>query len=215
MSRRLGWLGPAIVLLGVVVALIGGYVLIKGRPKAGAVISQIPVDDHHTLVVRAEADGGDRNFVELVAGDELVWSALIPPYGGRPDAPGIAWGQGAITIRVIRDDRAEIFAVAMSNASKLGGFKLAPGKGGAVKQTTGPVTLSDHVRSYEIVGGVGWTEIVAIDLASGQGLWRQDLGDAPVDAAGFVDDGGVWIEQRGVRRVFGVVDGRERSDKSS
>lgn len=213
---RLGWLGPAIVILGVVVALCGLYVMIVGRPQTGAVLDRIHVDDHRELVVRAEA-GGERNFVELVENGELVWSALVPAYGGRPGAPGIAWGQGAVTVRVIREGRAEIFALAMTNASKLGGFKLAPGKGRVEKQTTGPVTLTDHVRSYEIVGGAGWTELVGIDLATGNGIWRVDLGALPVDAAGLSDDGVIWIEQRGDRRTFSTHDGTEArgSSKSS
>ena len=207
-KRRLGWLGPAIVLVGVAVAGLGVYAMVTGRLKQGEVIDRITVDDQRALVVRAE-DGGDRNFVELVEGDRLVWSALVPPYAGRPGAPGIAWGSGAVTVRVLRDGRAEVFALAMTSSSKLGGFRLAPDHGPAIKQTTGPVTLSDHVHSYEIVAGSGWVELVGIDLASGKGIWRVDLVATPVDAAGITDDGLVWIEQASRRRAFRGSDGSE------
>lgn len=207
--KRLGWLGPAIVLVGVAVALGGLYLMITGRPEAGPVIDRIAIDDQRALVVRAER-GGERNFVELVDGDRVVWQALVPRYAGRPGAPGIAWGHGAVTVRVIRGGRAEVFAVSMSDAAKLGGFKLAPGTGPVVAQTTGPVTLTDHDRSYEIVRGDGWGQLVAIDLASGEALWKQELGAAPVTAGG-VGDGTIWLEQGGQRREYDVRDGSSRA----
>jgi outer membrane protein assembly factor BamB len=213
MARRLGWLGPTIVIVGAAIACAGLYLMLTGRPEPGEVIDRLAIDEARALVVRAE-QGGDRNFVELVEGDRLVWRALVPRYAGRPGAPGIAWGQGAVTIRVIRGDRAEVFAVAMTNANKLGGFKLAPGKGPVVKQTRGPVTLTDHERSYEIVAGQGWGEVVGIDLASGEALWKQDLGAVPVDAA-TISDGAIWIEQGGTRRGFGLRDGSEVSPNSA
>jgi hypothetical protein len=215
---RLGWLGPAIVGLGVIVAAVGVWWMVTGRPKPGAVIDRIAVGDGRALVVRAEAEGGERNFVELVDGERLVWQALVPPYAGRPGVPGIAWGQNTVTVRVLRDGRAEIFALAMANAAKLGGFKLAPGQGPAIKQTAEPVTLTDHIRSYELVAGAGWRHLVAIDLASGEGLWKQDLGGAAIEAAG-IDDHGIWVQQNGTRRTFDARDGSEkvvpRSTKSS
>ena len=211
--RRLGWLGPAIVMIGVAVALLGLWLVIAGRANPGAVIDTIAIDSQTSLVVRAE-EGGDRNFVELHVrtGDEdkLVWQALVPPYGGRPGASGIAWSNKAVTVRVIRNGRAEIFALAAHDASKLGGFKLAPGKTAVVKQTAGPVTLTDHVRSYEIVEGRDWHQLVAIDLATGEGLWKQDLGPAPIEDAG-IEGGTVWIRQPSSKRGFRVLDGSEES----
>ncbi|MEO8706137.1 MAG: hypothetical protein ABI867_39270 [Kofleriaceae bacterium] len=214
MRQRLGWLGPAIIGVAVIVAAVGVWWIVTGKPKPGDVVDRIDVGEGRAFVVRAEADGGDRNFVELVEGDKLVWQALVPAYAGRPGAPGIAWGMGTVTVRVIRDGRAEIFAIAMANAAKLGGFKLAPGKGPVVKQTTGPVTVTDHERSYELVGGAGWNQLVAIDLTSGEALWKQDLAGEPIEAAG-VTDGAVWVTQRGRKRSFDVATGNERSTKPS
>jgi hypothetical protein len=207
-SRRRGWIGIAIVLLGTVVALGGLVLILRGRPEVGELVDTIVVDGERSLIVRNEV-GGERNFLELVEHGELAWRTLIPPYAGRPGAPGIAWGQGTVTVRVLRDGRAEVFALAMTNAHKLGGFKLAPGRGEAIKQARGPVTLTDHERSYELVTGRGWSELVAIDLAHGEALWRVDLGADAIDHAD-VDGKHVIVEQAGKTRRFDRVDGSLR-----
>jgi hypothetical protein len=207
--RRLGWLGPAIVGLGAAIAAVGVYLILVGRPVAGVVIDRIELGDGRTFVIRSEVDG-ERDFVELMRADgELAWRALIPPYAGRPGAPGIAWGHGTVTVRVIRDGRAEVFALALGNAAKLGGFKLAPGKGPVVKQAVGPVTLTDHVRAYEFVGGADWNQLTAIDLATGEALWKQDLGAAPVTAATIesTDPRLLTVTQGQVVQHFEVVTG--------
>jgi hypothetical protein len=209
MKRRLGWLGPAIVLLGVAIAGLATWFMIASRPEVGAVIDTIAIDDKRALLVRAEA-GGDRNFIELRDGDKTVWQAIVPTYAGRPGAPGIAYGKLAVSVRVIRSGRAEVFAIALANGSKLGGFKLAPDHGDVTKQTSGPVTLTDHERSYEIVSGAGWNQLVAIDLATGSALWKQELGATPIEAGG-VEAGSVWILQSGRKRAFRVADGVETS----
>jgi outer membrane protein assembly factor BamB len=205
MKTRLGWLGPVIVLVGIVAAGLATWLMVASRPKVGAVIDTIPINDKRAFVVRAEADG-NRNFVELREGDRVVWQALVPPYGGRAGAPGIAWNDSTVSIRVIRDGRAEIFAIAMQSGSKLGGLKLAPDHGSVVKQTSGPVTLTDHVRSYEIVAGSGWHMLAVIDLASGEPRWKQELGASVIEAGGVQGDI-VWIRQDGQTKRFRAVDG--------
>jgi outer membrane protein assembly factor BamB len=212
--KRLGWLGPAIVGLGAAIAIVAAWYIVRARPEVGDVIDTIALDDQTSFVVRGEAGGGERTFVELRHRDEVVWQAMTPPYAGRPGAPGIAWGKIAVTVRVVRNGRAEIFAVAMTNAAKLGGFKLAPGHGPVTIQATGPVTLTDHERSYEVVAGSGWGQLVAIDLATGEALWKQELGAAPVDDGG-VGAGVVWVRQGTVRRAFRVLDGVEAVSPSS
>jgi hypothetical protein len=212
--RRLGWLGPAIAIAGAAVAGVGTWYMASARPEVGALVDTIQIDDRAAFVVRAER-GGERNFVELRDGDRLVWRALVPAYAGRPGAPGIAWNRIAVSVRVLRDRRAEVFALSMSTAAKLGGFKLAPGQGPAKIATRGPVTLTDHVRSYEIVGGDGWHQLVAFDLSTGEGLWKQDLGPAPIDDGGLEGGGDpgaqgvVWLLQAGRRRMFRMADGSE------
>lgn len=209
--RRLGWLGPAIVIAGVVIAGLGTWYMASARPEVGPVIDTIRLDDQSTIAVRAEA-GGDRNFVEMREGDRLVWRALVPPYAGRPGAPGIAWSARTVSVRVFRDRRAEVFALARHDAAKLGGFRLAPGLGPAVIATRGPVTLTDQVRSYEIVAGEGWHQLVAFDLTSGEGIWKQDLGPAEIEDGGVEGEGErglVWLRQGGRRRAFRGADGVE------
>ncbi len=212
-SRRLGWLGPAIVAVGAAVAGLGAVYMVRARPAAGAVIDTIPVDEHHTLVVRAEANG-ERAFVELREADEVKWQALVPRYAGRADAPGIAWSTTAVSVRVIRDGHAELFAIAMRDASKLGGMRLAPEHGPVVVQTSGPITLTDHLRSYEIVAGPGWHQLVAIDLHSGKALWSRELGAAPVRAGGLRADL-VWLDQGGAPRLFDPRTGTDADPRAA
>ncbi|MBA3817615.1 MAG: hypothetical protein H0X17_01885 [Deltaproteobacteria bacterium] len=210
---RLGWLGPVIVLLGIVAAGGGTWYMVVARPKAGAVIDTIAISANESLVVRAEA-GGTRNFVELRRGTELIWQAIVPPYAGRPGAPGLAWNEIAVSVRVLRDGAPEIFAVAKRDASKLGKLGLAPGKGRAIKATSGPVTLTDHVRSYEIVSGEGWNHLVAIDLSTGEARWKQELAPGSIEAGG-VDGATVWIQQAGARKAFRATDGQQIAAPSS
>ncbi|TMQ18491.1 MAG: hypothetical protein E6J90_20340 [Deltaproteobacteria bacterium] len=135
--RNLGWLGPGIVLVGAAVAAVGVWYMVHARPVAGAVIDTIAVDGRRALVVRGEA-GGDRAFVELRDGDALAWQALVPHYSGRPGAPGIAWSRTAVSVRVVRDGRAELFALAIRDGSKLGGMQLAPSHGPIVDHADRP-----------------------------------------------------------------------------
>jgi outer membrane protein assembly factor BamB len=204
---RLGWLGPILVGIGVAIGAWGVWYMVHARPAAGNEIDRIAIDDRHALVVRAEA-GGDRAFVELRSDETVVWQALVPHYGGRPGAPGIAWCPTAVSVRVIRDGHAELFALAMHDASKLGGMRLAPDHGPIAAQADGPVTLTDHVRSYEIVAGPDWHQLVAIDLATGQALWARELGSAPVRAGG-VTGAQVWIDQGAGPHVYAALTGKD------
>lgn len=209
--RRLGWLGPAIVTLGAAVAGVGVWYMVSSKPKPGDVIDTIKIDATSSIVVRAER-GGDRAFVELHQGDEVAWQALVPPYAGRPGKPAVAWGEVAISVRVIRDGKAEVFALSRNDASKLGGIHLA-GEHGAIKlDAPGPITLTDHIRSYELVTGDGWTQMTGIDLMTGKRLWSTELGPEPV-TAGEVNGGLIKLEQGGQKHYYRVFTGRE--DRSS
>ncbi len=211
--RRLGWLGPVLVLVGAAVAALGTWYMVHARPSAGAVIDTIDIGDGTSLVVRAEAGGNERNFVELRRGDATLWQSYIPPYAGRVDAPGLAWNEIALTVRVLRSGRAEIFALAMRDGSKLGGFRLAPNHTGPVRMTSGPVTITNHVQAFEVVsgreGGADWHQLVGVDLATGEGLWRQELGAEAVAAGGCTADT-VWIQQGGRTRTFDARTGAVR-----
>jgi hypothetical protein len=64
------------------------------------------------------------------------------------------------------------------------------------------------VRSYEFVAGPDWHQLVGVDLANGEGLWRVELGAAPIAAAGL-DGDVVWVVQGAQRRAFRTSDGTE------
>ncbi len=204
--QRLGWLGPVIVLVGVAVAAVGVWYMVHAKPSAGLVIDEIPTADHERLVVRAEA-GGDRAFVERHgADDSVIWQAIVPPYAGAAGRRAIAWNDIAVSVRVVRDHHAEIFAIAYKDGSKLGGMRLAPQHGDIDLTDTGPVTLSDGARTYEIVAGKDWHQLVGIDLRTGHALWYQELGPSPVTSAG-VEGGLVWVIQQDGKHYFRVFNG--------
>ena len=205
--RNLGWIGPAIVIVGAAVAGLGVWYMVHARPTEGAVIDRQVIDDHHTLIVRAETTTGDeRAFVELREGDRVLWQALIPHYAGHAGATGLAWSPTSVSVRVIRDGHAEVFALAMHDASKLGGMQLAPQHGAVIDEPGSPISLTDHQRSYEIVAGPDWHQLVALDLTSGKALWMRELGSAPVRAAGVRGDQ-VWVDQGSGPRSFAVTSG--------
>jgi hypothetical protein len=211
--RRLGLLGPILVLVGAAVAGLGTWYTITARPKAGDVIDTFVIDPNAKIVLRAE-QGGKRSFIELHENGQLKWQALIPRYAGAPGRPGVAWSDRAITVRVDRDGgRAEVFAFARATSSKLGALRLAQTKEPIHIHAEGPITLSDHVRSYEVVGGADWHELIAIDLGTGEGVWKAELGKAPITAGG-VDGASVWLDQAGKRRAFDGKTGRELGSTS-
>jgi hypothetical protein len=177
---KIGWIGIAIVTFGAAVAGVGAWYVVHARPHVGDVIDTFSLDDGRTLLVRAE-QGGDRAFLELRKGEEVVWQALIPHYAGAHGRSGIAWCPTVVTARVERDGRAEVFALSLKDSAKVGSFRIAVEHEPIQTQPTGPITLTDHERSYEIVGGRDWHELVAVDLTSGKGLWKAELGPAPVD----------------------------------
>jgi hypothetical protein len=211
MARRLlAYIGPIIVLVGIAVAALGAWYATTARPEPGDVIDTFTLDTKRTLIVRGER-GGARSFLELREGDTVKWQALIPHYAGAKGRPAIAWSSHAVTVRIERGGRAEVFAFALAgtrSGAKLGGARLAKEHEPVRMHAQGPITLTDHLRSFEIVAGAGWAQIVAIDLGSGELAWKKDLGPGPVTAGG-VDGEIVWIEAGGRRRGFLTANGRD------
>ena len=201
------YLGPILFFVGVAAAVLGLWYFRHAQPKAGAVIDTIPVDQGVDLVVRKEATS-DRSFLELHMNGEVRWSALIPHYAGAPGRPAIAWSPTAVTVRVERDGHAEVFAFAMRDAQKIGGYKIAPEHEPITTQPRGPITLTDHIRSYELVGGAGWHQIASVDLATGKGVWKRELGAGEITDGG-VDGPSVWLVQDGKRRVLDAATGAD------
>ncbi len=209
-KTRLGWLGPAIVIVGAAVAGLAIWFMQTARPVPGEVIDTIAIDARRSIVVRKEAKS-DRSFIEVRDGNTVKWQALIPPYAGAKGRPAIAWSDAAVTVRVSRDGRAEVFAFAMNNAHKLGAFRLATEHEPITMHPTGPITLTDHVRAYEVVGGADWHQLIAVDIVWGGGVWKVELGKDPITTGG-VEPGRVWLEQAGRRRAFDAETGRETPD---
>lgn len=209
--RSFGWIGIVIVAVGAAVAALGIWYFVSNHPKPGAVIDELAINADTKLVIRAE-DGGPRSFVELRHKDALKWRALVPTYAGKKGVPAIAWNENAVSVRVIRgekgDPRAEIFAIAMRDASKLGGIKLAETHGAIKLDAPGPITVTDHVRSYELVAGDGWNQLTGVDLKIGSVLWQQELGPTPIEAA-TVEGGAIVLTQGGKKRWFNVFTGKE------
>jgi hypothetical protein len=206
-KRSFGWIGIALVAVGVVVAVIGAWYVVHARPKTGAVIDEIQIDPSSKFVISGE-DGGNRSFLELNRNGETVWQALIPHYAGEKGRPGIAWNDKAVTVRVDRGDHAEVFALSMESAAKLGGFKLAPDHEPTLTQKTGPITITDHTRSYEIIGTDKWHELVAVELRTGKALWAAQLGHWDVTDAG-VETPYVWVIQAKQKRWYNMLNGNE------
>jgi outer membrane protein assembly factor BamB len=207
-KKLLGYLGPIIVIVGAAVAVLGAWYAKHARPVPGDVIDTIPAGGTRAFVVRAEK-GGPRSFLELRDGDAVKWQALIPPYAGEKGRPAIAWSARAVTVRVTRDGRAEVFGFALDTASKIGAFRLATEREPIRTQARGPITLTDHVRSYELVGGEDWNQIIAVDLDTGTGVWKVDLGQGTITAGGVSGDI-VWLEQDGRRVQLEAKTGRAK-----
>jgi len=204
---RMRWLGPTLLAVGLAVGGAGVWYMVHARPHAGAVIDTFSVDPDTQLVIRAE-EGGDRSFLELDHKGSTVWQALIPHYAGEKGRPAIAWNNTAVTVRVERSGKAEVFALGMADAVKLGGFRLAPEREPITTQKKGPITVTDHIRSYEFVGGDNWHELVAVELRTGKALWKADLGHWEVQDAG-VQMPYVWLIQAGQKRWYNVLNGNE------
>ncbi|HUS30653.1 MAG TPA: hypothetical protein VMZ53_19220 [Kofleriaceae bacterium] len=206
-KKWLGYVGPAIVILGIAVSVVAVWYMRAARPVPGAEFDRIPIDDSHAFVIRLDAKDPLRSFLELRERDRVMWQALIPHYIGSPGRPAIAWSPNIVTVRVERDGRAEVFAFAMTTAVKVGALRLAPEHEPITTHAQGPITLTDHVRSYELAGGAGWNQLVAVGLDTGKGVWKVDLGAAPITDGG-VDGSTLWLVQGGKRLTFDAATGR-------
>ena len=93
--------------------------------------------------------------------------------------------------------------------TKLGACTSRPSTGRSRPDAPGPITLTDHLRSYEVVSGDGWHQLVGVDLRPGKGAVEDaSSGHSPVTDGG-VEGGLVWVEQGGKRRYFRVFSGAE------
>ena len=202
------YLGIIVVATGAAIAAAMIWFMLHVRPTPGAVLDRITVAPNTEIVIRAE-QGSDRNFIELHEHGKLKWQALIPHYAGSPGRPAVAYGPTAVTVRVARDGHAEVFAFSTQSAEKIGGYRIAAEHEPITTHPDGPITLTDHVRAYELAGGSDWHQIAAIDLATGKGQWKRELGPQTITDGG-VDAGGVWLVQGGKRRLLDAVTGADK-----
>ncbi len=201
---RLGWLGPAIVGAGLVIGGVGAWYIAHAAPVAGDALDAVELDGGE-IVVRAES-GGDRAFLELRDRDGLRWQALIPHYAGAPGRSGIAWGHNVVTVRVERGGEEEVWALGMVDSVKIASLRLAPEHEPIPAQHDEPLTLTDHDRSYEIVAGSGWHQVIALDLATGKGVWKQEVGAERI-AAARLEDGEIVLERGSRATRLRLADG--------
>src|SRR3569623_385365 len=202
------YLGIIIVATGAAIAAGMIWLVIHVRPEPGAVIDRMTVAPNTEIVIRAE-DGSDRDFIELHENGKLKWQALIPHYAGSPGRPANAYGPTAVTVRVSRDGHAEVFAFSTQSAEKIGGYRIAAEHEPITTHPAGPITLTDHVRAYELAAGTGWHQIAAIDLATGKGQWKCELGGQTKTDCG-VEPNGVWLVQGGKRRLLDAATGADK-----
>jgi len=202
------WLAPGVVITGVVIAGAGIWYWRHAQPVMGAEIDRIDCGGA-TIIVSAEKSS-DRSFVELHdPNDRVVWQALIPHYAGSKGRPAIACGATAATVRVERSGRAEVFGFFSQQGDKIGAFRLAP-EHEPITTQPGPITMTDHLRSYEFVGGADWHQVIAVDLNTGKGVWKTDLGPEPVTGASLAA-GRLRVQQAGHERVIELASGRDET----
>jgi len=199
------WLGPGIVIAGAMVAGVAVLYWRSVRPVPGEEIDRVPCGAL-TMVVRAE-QGSENSYLELRDHDQLVWDTLLPHYAGSHGRPAITCGPTAATVRIERSGRAEVFGFLLQNGEKIGGFRLATEHEPIATQTTGPITLGDQRRSYEFVGGADWHQVIAVDLETGKGVWKADLGSVPV-AEAAVEGSRLRIRQGSETRLLDVTTGQ-------
>jgi hypothetical protein len=181
---RLGWLGPALLAVGIAAGSVGAYVLATSRPTPGAVVDVIAIDAEFAILIRGEHGGGTRNFLQLVhvrRGTE--WTAMIPRYAGAPGRPAVGWAANAISVRIERAGGPELWSFSTIDASKLGQPSLTEyALGTPVHGASKVTTATDGTRSFEVIDGAEGTRLVAFDLSRGAHLWTRDLDRRPIQA---------------------------------
>jgi hypothetical protein len=190
---RLGWLGPALLAVGVAAGLLGVYVMKTSRPEPGPVYDVIAIDAEFAILIRGEDDGGKRHFVQLVHRTRgIEWTAMVPHYAGGTGMPAVAWADNAISVRVERGGAEELWSFSTLDATKLGQLSLAPyalGKALVVADGRSEViTETDGARAFQVIDGTEGTRVVAFDVKRGAHLWTRDFARLPIKALRAHDD---------------------------
>jgi hypothetical protein len=204
--HRLGWLGPLLVIIGLAGGAFGIWWMQQVRPVAGKVIDAIALGDDAYVVIR-DQQGSSRNFLEMIVAGNVKWQTMIPPYAGRLGSPAIGVGPDTLSVRLVRNGHSEVFGLSISNASKVGSFKIAADRPASPTGHCGKViTLTNGSLSFEVVEGDGWNDIAAVDVTTGVPIWSAKLGAATILDGGFVDDV-VWLWNGTATLAFALADG--------
>lgn len=182
-KKRLGWLGPVVVVVGIAVGSVGIWWMKQSRPVPGPYIDVLALDAEWAVAVREQL-GSANAFVELRhASRGLVWRALIPPYAGSPQSLALAGSSTAIAVRFVRGRQEHLWALHTLTGKKMGSVHLGDALGAAPVRTFG-----DGKIAFQVVRNTDGYALSAIDLGVGSELWRKSIGADPVFAATITGD---------------------------
>ena len=210
------WLAPVLLVSGVAIAAFGVWFMLHARPTAGAYYEVFALDDRRAVALRHE-EGTERSFVELLEiGHGVRWQALIPPYAGRPGAPGIAVSPTAVTVRVHREGKDWVWALSTDDDDKLGEVELIGGAPRKGARPPGVVTVSDATQSFELVGDDAHaTSITAFRLGDGHPQWKVELGADDVATAWLCAPGLCITTPDGRQIVLDRATGNRRANAAA
>ncbi|MBP6634202.1 MAG: hypothetical protein KBG28_27650 [Kofleriaceae bacterium] len=181
---RLGWLGPALLLIGALVGGLGVWWMARARPQPGPYVDVLALDEEWAVALRQQR-GSPNFFLELRhARRGLAWRALVPPYAGSADALALAASERAIAVRFTRDGIDHLWALDTKTGQKMGALELGPSL-----PASAPVRLfGAGDRAYLVVRAGDGLAVRAIDLTRGAPVWSRDVGADEVFAATISDD---------------------------
>ena len=206
MRSRFGLLGPILVIVGLLAGAFGIWFMLRVRPVAGRFIDGFALDDDSYIAIR-EQPGTDRNFIEVTRQNKQLWQAMIPHYAGRVGAPALGVAPSAITVRIARRGRSEIFGLSLTDARKLGALLLGKDRKPTATSHCGEIiTLTDDGMAFELLSTEDDNAIAAVHVGTGAAGWQTSLGKAPITDAG-VAHGVVWVNQGSASTAFHAADG--------
>ncbi|MBK9034596.1 MAG: hypothetical protein IPL61_25565 [Myxococcales bacterium] len=216
MATRSGRLVVAVVLvIGVGLGALGSWWLVRSRPVPGPFIDAIALPDGGAVVIRHE-QGTSRDFVEVHGRDHLRWRALIPPYAGSIGTVAVAATNKVVTVRVLRDGHAHVFAFDIVHGSKIASFdltELAPAdpRGYTVP---GLATVSAGAWAVEIVAQPeGGVRLFTMELDEHRLAWKVELPTVP-SAVWFGDGGQVRARLGDEVVAWNLTDGKPEAPAS-
>ncbi len=206
MRPRFGLLGPMLVVVGLLAGGFGIWFMLHVRPVPGKFIDGFALDDDSYIAIRAQP-GTDRNFIEVTRQNKQLWQAMIPHYAGRVGAPAIGVSPTAMTVRIARRGRSEVFGLSLTDARKMGALLLGKDRKPTATSHCGEIiTLTADGRAFELLSSQDDNVIASVDVSTGAAGWQAPLGKAPITDAG-VANGIVWVNQGTTSTAFHAADG--------